>query len=706
MQKIFTLLMFLCGTLALSAQITITVGGTVTDTNGDPVEGVAIYVSTDSIGSSFYSNILYTDVNGQYGDSFTVEDNLTQGIVFFNMTNCQGFYENATSSWYPGNTDLVVDFTYCDPAVICTASIDMDAFGLQLTANGSGTAPYTYLWSTGETTASISPLAPSTYCVTVTNADGCEAVACQYVDWQVDTTCYVYLSLEGTNPAGGFIIEANGSGNAPYSYVWNTGETTAQITVTQSGLYCVTMTDATGCTAVTCEQVNVTDCDADIEITAAGGLGALGTGVAPFTYEWDTGETSSIIYPTENGLYCVTITDSEGCEASACKYYGSIVDTVCSVNIFEVQGGTMLEAQAEGVAPFTYSWSTGETTSFIMVNSSGSYCVTITDAQGCTSSDCHYFATNDNFELNGWVTLADSTSPANLDGLVYLIEYDEQAGTLTAVDTTDFQSTALGWAYFDFGTVPAGDYLVKAALNPGSDGYDDNLPTYYGNVLWWDEATTITMPTPWYGGYEINLVAGVNPGGPGFIGGLVSDGANLQSGEIEDRSGDPMEGVSIIVLNEFESPVAYDYTDENGYYEFPSLDWGTYKVVIEVMGHEQQHYWVTLSPENPSATGLNFEVSEEGITISDVSIVSLSEQVQLFPNPATERLILQIESAEAGEVQLMITDITGKVLEVQAQDIQLGTQQVELDVASYPAGMYLLNLQSGDQIIGKRFIKQ
>jgi hypothetical protein len=91
------------------------------------------------------------------------------------------------------------------------------------------------------------------------------------------------------------------------------------------------------------------------------------------------------------------------------------------------------------------------------------------------------------------------------------------AGTLTAVDSSDFGPTSYVGEYF-FGDVDPGTYLIKAALLPGSAGYEDNMPTYYGNVLYWDEASLATAPNNTF--YIISLQQGINPGGPGFIGGL------------------------------------------------------------------------------------------------------------------------------------------------------------------------------------------
>ena len=633
MNKYLSLFFFLFSTFCLSAQISISIGGTVTDTNGDPVEGVEIFITTDSIGSSMYTNIVYTDANGMYSDAFTVDDNFTQGVLYLTMADCNQNWVNATTYWNPGNTDLVVDFTYCDVQNTCTAYIDTDVAGTMLLAVGDGQAPYSYQWSTGETTESIGINGEGTYCVTITDAVGCEATACYTVSWP-DTTCWVYISLTGT-----------------------------------------------------------------------GQLVASGTGVDPLTYLWSTGETTDVITPSGSGLYCVTVTDGAGCTVSDCYNY-SLPQDSCGVVIIEVQNGWGLQAIPNGNAPFTYQWNTGETSSLVVVNAPDSvYCVTITDATGCVASDC-YVVNPDNFRIAGTVIPADSNNVWNITGVAYLIVYDEAAGTLTAIDTVPLGATPIGMGTYDFGDVPAGNYLVKAALSPGSEGYDTHLPTYYGDVLWWDEATTITTPyvgTQWY---DITLIQGDNPGGPGFIGGLVSEGANFK-GDDEQRNGDgdPIEGVSVILLDESESPVAYDYTDEEGRYEFPDLAWGTYKVVIEIMGYEQAFYWITIGPDNPEETGLNFEVNESFISTGIEEVVQ-NATFLLYPNPANDRLNVQFDMKKAAQVQFSIRDITGRVVEQMEMNLPTGVQHVDFQVDNYPAGLYLLNIQTEGGTIAKKFIKR
>ncbi|MCB0582707.1 MAG: carboxypeptidase regulatory-like domain-containing protein [Phaeodactylibacter sp.] len=449
-------------------------------------------------------------------------------------------------------------------------------------------------------------------------------------------------------------------------------------------------------------------CEVFVSDSGGGQLQANPTGATPYAFQWSTGETTQSILPNATGVYCVTVTDAAGCTASSCYDFGNPIDTSCYVYI-SLEGNTgaglLVEAVGTGgVPPYTYAWSTGETTASVVLTTSGTYCVTLTDANGCESSACYTIPPAENHRIQGFVYLADSTSTGPIQGEVYLIQYDNTSGTLTALDTVPILSTAFSFGSYDFGDVPAGEYLIKAALSPGSFGYADNLPTYYGNVLWWDEATSVTVPYSGQAYFSIVLVEGDNPGGPGFIGGLVTDGANFGAEPIEGRGGQPLAGVSMILLDEFGQPVTYAYSDADGAFEFPGLAWGTYEVVLELPGHEQASYRVTLGPDNPAVHGLTFEVTEAGILSVDAE--GLPASLQLFPVPARESLSVVFESREAGQILLFINDFSGRALFRQVADVQPGVQQFRLNIGNLPAGVYSLGILGESGLAGKQFIKE
>jgi len=181
------------------------------------------------------------------------------------------------------------------------------------------------------------------------------------------------------------------SAPAGYTYLWSTGETTETISVTTSGDYTVTIDDGTGCTAtsnpftvtVSAPTVYITHpiqpliCPNDITLTPTN---------SSDNYLWSpNGETTQSITISSPETFTVTITNSDGCliaveefeiAAVAVPVIFHPVQTVCSGSILTPTNSSN-----------GYIWSpNGETTQSIAVSSSGTYLVTLLDANGCPVS--------------------------------------------------------------------------------------------------------------------------------------------------------------------------------------------------------------------------------------------------------------------------------------------------------------------------------
>ncbi|MCA1800338.1 MAG: SprB repeat-containing protein, partial [Actinobacteria bacterium] len=184
-----------------------------------------------------------------------------------------------------------------------------------------GTAPFTYLWSNGATTASISGIPGGTYSVIVTDANQCNAT-CEVTVESQPALVIDCSAEEGICGDDGSASASIISGTQPYTYLWSNGETTADISGLAAGIYSVTVTDANGCEA-TCEvdvavqpaltaECEGTDglCgdDASASVTPIGGT-------APYTYLWSNGATTASISNIAEGSYSVTVTDANGCTA-------------------------------------------------------------------------------------------------------------------------------------------------------------------------------------------------------------------------------------------------------------------------------------------------------------------------------------------------------------------------------------------------------
>ena len=163
-------------------------------------------------------------------------------------------------------------------------------------------------------------------------------------------------------------------------------------------------------------------------------LTASGTGVLPMTYSWDGGITfsSNAQYVMNSpGNYCVTILDGQGCTATDCYSYntGPACQALISVS---GSGPYTLQAFGTGILPFNYQWSDGSTGNIIGAYTTGNYCVSITDANGCVDSACVYLTVGNN--CNAYITeMIDSV------GGVYLMA---SADTFNTGNVTYTWSTA------------------------------------------------------------------------------------------------------------------------------------------------------------------------------------------------------------------------------------------------------------------------
>jgi hypothetical protein len=113
--------------------------------------------------------------------------------------------------------------------------------------------------------------------------------------------------------------------------------------------------------------------------------GVIDAGISGASYLWSTGETTQSITVTSGGSYSVTVTSPEGC-VSDDMTSASVSTPVDLDDSTPLCGSTSATIDA-GISGGTYDWSTGETTQSITVTTSGIVSVTVTDADGCISSD-------------------------------------------------------------------------------------------------------------------------------------------------------------------------------------------------------------------------------------------------------------------------------------------------------------------------------
>ncbi len=277
-------------------------------------------------------------------------------------------------------------------------------------ANGSatvsptgGNGAYTFQWSMGANTAVATGLQAGTYTVTVTDGEGCSSTATVSITQPPLLTVSVSSTPQMSNGATDGTATADPAGGTPgYSYLWSTGDTTAVIENLAPGAYTVTVTDANGCTAVGLANVSAYDCIIDIEVRtqnvsckgfADGQAEVIALqGVAPFTYIWSTGDTTAVITALAPGVYTVEVLDAANCPEVASITIvepSALVLSVSSVNMSgpATQDGSATADAIGGTPPYTYVWSTGDTLATISGLSAGLYTATVTDAKSCMAEE-------------------------------------------------------------------------------------------------------------------------------------------------------------------------------------------------------------------------------------------------------------------------------------------------------------------------------
>jgi gliding motility-associated-like protein len=398
-----------------------------------------------------------------------------------------GTYNVTISSSSATAKTLTLNVT--EPVVLSSTknSTNVNCFG-QSTAGASvtpagGTSPYTYLWSSGETTSSISIKPAGNYSVTITDAKLCTLTETFTLTQPTAalSTSNTVTSVKCNGGTDGAVNLTVTGGTAPYTYSW-TGPSlftasTEDLADIKAGTYNVTVTDAKLCTLT--ETVTLTQPTAALNtsntVTNAkcnGGTdGAVNLtvtgGTAPYTYSWTgpspfTASTEDLA-DVKAGTYNVTVTDSKQCAQTGSAIVGEPVSMSVTPSVTSASCGTNNGAinitVAGGTAPYTYKWtgpSYNSTNQNITGLATGTYIVEITDNTNCkfTSTGIAVSNTNPSFSVTN--TPVNIKCNGGTDGAISLtVTGGSGVFTYTWTGPTSFAATTK-----DISALKAGSYSV------------------------------------------------------------------------------------------------------------------------------------------------------------------------------------------------------------------------------------------------------
>ncbi len=636
-------------------------------------------------------------------------------------------------------------------------------------------ADYNYIWNdpNASTTATVSGLSVGTYGVTVTDNNGCLVTQSVTITQptQLSITTATTDATCGNGSDGSASVTATGGTpfpNGDYNYIWNApGNPAVDVLDDVSpGTYTVTVTDANGCSqtgsatigappvltaSLTINNVTCNGLDnGQISVTAAGG-------VAPFTYIWNdpnasTGISISSLAP---GIYGVLVTDAVGCSAFASGTITEPAALTVATQQFDVicvddTNGSAIALPAGGVTPYSYQWASGQTTANISNLGTGNYFVTVTDANGCTTTGA--------VQIISTTTLALSTSAVDANC------FNSNDGSATAIVTGGSSPITYAWSNgattASNNNLVAGNYTVTiqdadgcqisqtvvVASPPQLTGpatVVTAITTYGGSngsvkvtpaggvapytVVWSNASTTTIISGLSSGTYSVTTTdannctvsATVTLVNPSKVGNFVWHDHN-QNG-IQD-SGEPgIDSVKLRLIGATTTGVQINFTtysDTAGFYAFDGLAAGTYQVKVElpafhVFSPANIGSDLTDSDINPadSATAIFSLAIGNYESRWDVGLIALDEKINIgdfvwqdadqdgIQGPFEQGIpnfTVRLYSMPSNT--LVATKITNSIGKYLFTDVMPGSYQIEFPLANLPNGYLFSPANQGTNI--------
>ncbi len=338
--------------------------------------------------------ILNDTASGIPGGTYVVTVTDAHGCITTDTVNV-----NNTSS--PLNIVVThVDSLPCYTSNNGTASISVSG----------GTPGYTYSWSTTpvQTGTMATGLSPGTYYITVTDTLGCSNTDSATV-YSPDSIFIDGHSADASCAGGDGSAYVDVSGGVPgYVYAWaGSPNTTDSLSGLNPGVYTITVMDTNGCSksldiVVGSQTVSANASALSNSPCTGGGTGsaiaAPTGGTPPYTFLWNsvppqTGDTATALAP---GTYQVTVMDSLGCttvdtvviQNSSGSPVVITIDSIMPPTCHNGHDGAIDISVAGGQTPYSFVWVPGPATTEDRVNiDAGFYSVTVTDVNGCTSSE-------------------------------------------------------------------------------------------------------------------------------------------------------------------------------------------------------------------------------------------------------------------------------------------------------------------------------
>jgi gliding motility-associated-like protein len=374
---------------------------------------MTIAIATSGNNTCFGACDGYASVNVTGGSTPYSYNWMPGGIAGASVTNlCAGTYTVTATDANGCSTFTTVTITQPNALTATISSTNVTCYnacnGSATAVYAGGTGPYTFQWAPGfQTTPTITSLCAGSQTLTVTDANGCITNTMATITQPTVLAVTTTTTNSSCGTANGSACAAITGGVPPFTYLWNdpSAQTTSCATSISAGVYNISITDGNGCVATAVANVNdnsapVVTIPVSSNVTCAGAANGsaqanIAGGTLPYTIAWTPGAMSTtFVSGLSGGIYSVLVTDGLGCIGSAnvtINEPGPLVSGIVSssnVSCYLTCDGTAAVNAGGGTLPYTYLWNDAAATTTSAVNGlcAQGYSVTVTDANGCTTS--------------------------------------------------------------------------------------------------------------------------------------------------------------------------------------------------------------------------------------------------------------------------------------------------------------------------------
>lgn len=244
--------------------------------------------------------------------------------------------------------------------------------------------------------------------------------------------------------------------------------------------------------------------------------------------------------------------------------------------------------------------------------------------------------------------------------------------------------------YYNFPSLTFGEYRIKAEPAFGSEFEGEYLPTYYGDVVHWADAEVINLTQNVFNA-DIHLVAATlnNSNGPGTISGYIYQAGETKSG----NSAVPAPDVQIFIKQG--NNHAMTMSDNDGYFEFKKLEYGTYTMFAELFGKNSEFRNITLtqSNENSEANNLFIYASDVLYGIGDNLPAGVKSVGSPYPNPAVSQATISLNLMQPVKMRFEVLNALGQSVMVSDHSLNTGASEVTIPLSNLRSGIYWLQIR-------------